>query len=47
MTHLLQLLRPRSYFCPHCGLEVIFRGNPPRMYHAGTSGWPCWKARTT
>ncbi|RMH22397.1 MAG: hypothetical protein D6696_03550 [Acidobacteria bacterium] len=33
-----------SHVCSYCDRPIIFRGNPPQVYHVG-SGWPCWKAR--
>lgn len=32
-------------FCLWCGMLVIFRGRPARMYHI-PSGWECWRNRT-
>ena len=32
------------YICFRCGYPVIFRYNPPQIFHLG-SGWPCWSKK--
>ena len=44
MSVVFQCLAAQAYYCSYCGGEVVFRGNPPKMYHVGT-GWDCWRAR--